>query len=100
MLDEAEFAIVKELYVSAVEALKAETQNWNADFRMALNTEKYRPVLDAYRRITGIDHEGHPSLLLHHRVAIYGPICSRCRKLLRTPKASYCAACGAARSTR
>jgi hypothetical protein len=99
MLNEAEFTIVNDLYTLAVEAIKTERENWNADFRTALNTQKYRPVLEAYRDITGTNHEGHPSLLMHHRISLYGPICSACGKPLRTPKASYCVACGAARPT-
>jgi len=99
MLDEAEFATVSELYSAAVRTIKEHSRHWDASCRAELHMRQYRSVLDAYHSITGSEHNGHPWLLMHHRISIYGPICSTCSKPLRTPKASYCAACGADRST-
>ena len=54
------------------------------------------PALTAYYELTGF-METNPAALWHHRVSLYGPPCSNCGKPLRTPRASYCPACGTAR---
>ena len=51
------------------------------------------PVLREYERITGF-HETNPNAVYHHRLSLYGPPCSNCKKPLRSPKARFCAACG------
>jgi hypothetical protein len=53
----------------------------------------YQPLLEMYRLLTGFV-ETNPSAVVHHEVAQYGPPCPQCRKLLRTPQARFCAACG------
>jgi hypothetical protein len=102
MLNEEEFTVIEELYARAVRAIKAYCQprapgmdvsTLNAQ-TAAFSEAQYRPVLEAYRRITGQSHTTQPADLMHHRISIYGPDCSRCGKPLRTPRASYCAACG------
>jgi hypothetical protein len=97
MLDETEFAVVEALYFQAVTTIKANARLQDAGIRAEFIMQQYQPVLEAYRRITGQDHTTHPSDLMHHRIAKYGPICVQCGKPLRTPKAKYCAACGADR---
>lgn len=52
-------------------------------------------ALDLYKKITGL-RETNINAIWHHRIANYGPPCDQCGKPLRTPKASLCAACGAA----
>ena len=39
--------------------------------------------------------ESSPNPIYHHRLSVYGPPCSGCGKLLRTPNATYCVGCGA-----
>ena len=51
------------------------------------------PVLREYERITGF-HETNPNEVRHHRLSLYGPPCSNCKKPNRSPKARFCAACG------
>ena len=81
MLDEDEFAEIRELYSKA--------------FRFGQGTpeERFQPMLDAYERITGF-RETVPAAIMHHRIADFGPPCSNCGKPLRTPQAAFCAACG------
>ncbi|WP_196787304.1 hypothetical protein [Burkholderia stagnalis] len=55
------------------------------------------PALAAYERITGF-RETNANALMHHRLKLYGPECTTCGKPLRTPIASFCAACGAMRA--
>ena len=50
-------------------------------------------ALARYTEITG-QKETDLGMLLHHRAALYGPPCENCAKPLRSPQASFCAACG------
>jgi hypothetical protein len=50
-------------------------------------------ALQRYFGITGFQ-ETNINALWHHRLSLYGPACSCCGKLLRTPRAKFCAACG------
>lgn len=56
--------------------------------------ELLQDVLDEYERITGFK-ETNPNAIWHHRLSLYGPPCKACGKPLRTPRATFCAACGA-----
>ncbi len=51
-------------------------------------------ALDRYYAITGF-RETEPNAIHHHRIRLYGPPCEACGKPLRTPRAKWCAACGA-----
>ena len=53
-------------------------------------------ALDLYEEMTGL-RETHINAIWHHRIQDYGPACSECGKPLRTPRANFCAACGATR---
>jgi uncharacterized OB-fold protein len=57
-----------------------------------------KAALDEYEKITGY-RETNPNAVWHHRISIYGPPCRKCGKPLRTPQASFCAACGFSTST-
>ena len=52
-------------------------------------------ALARYFEITGF-RETNPNAIWHHRLSLFGPPCASCGKLLRTPRAKLCAACGAA----
>jgi len=80
MLDENEFKIADELYSKA--------------FRLkGSREERFKELLDYYNNLTG-EVESEPNAIMHHRIAQYGPPCENCTKPYRTPKASFCAACG------
>ena len=81
MLDEDEFAEIRELYSKAFNVGKGPIG------------KRFQPMLDAYERITGF-HETVPAAIMHHRIAQFGPPCQKCGKPLRTPQAAFCAACG------
>jgi hypothetical protein len=51
-------------------------------------------ALSRYFEITGF-RETNANAIWHHRQSLFGPPCASCGKLLRTPKASFCASCGA-----
>jgi hypothetical protein len=98
MLDEEEFAIMGKLYSEGMSA----TQEFRLKHNLPLNEcsieERFRPVRDAYERMTGIAESNH-NAIMHHRISIYGPPCESCGKPLRTPRANFCAACGQVRDS-
>jgi hypothetical protein len=83
MLDEEEFAIAKRLYGEAFGAGKT---------GMSIE-ERFQPVVDYYKEVTGFDAENE-NVVMHHRTSQYGPLCESCGKPYRTPEASFCAECG------
>ena len=93
MLDEEEFAVVSRLASESMQGIK----NFRTQHRVSLSEspidEIFRPVREAYLDITGMDEPNH-NAIMHHRISLYGPDCERCGKPLRTPRASFCAACG------
>lgn len=62
---------------------------------------RFQPVLDAYRELTGVQYEHrwdgtppYPKGVLHHRLAYFGPPCPYCRRFLRNKNAKQCFECG------
>lgn len=51
-------------------------------------------ALDFYFELTSF-RETNINAIWHHMTCLYGPPCQECGKPLRTPKARWCAACGA-----
>ncbi|RKG58301.1 hypothetical protein D7X30_17725 [Corallococcus sp. AB011P] len=86
MLDEVEFEEVSNLYRAAFRSSEPTME------------ARFAPVSQAYERLTG-QAGCHPNVVIHHRIAQYGPPCTDCGKPLRTPEARYCAACGKVRQT-
>jgi hypothetical protein len=86
MLDEAEYERVFRIFRECVEASKK--------VPAGSLSQALQPVLDEYQRLTGAALLN-ANEVLNHRISQYGSICRFCGKPLRTPKASYCAACGA-----
>jgi hypothetical protein len=84
MLDEKEYTRAYELYGQAI--------SQGSDFQGS-RLERFKPLLDYYKEVTGWD-ETEPNAIMHHRIAQYGPPCENCGKPYRTPKATFCAACG------
>lgn len=98
MLDEDEFAEVAALYNAAVRQAKDSPIGNRRRLEPAEIIELYKPCLDAFERLTGY-REANPHSIRHHRIAVYGLPCASCGKLLRTPQASRCVACGTERRT-
>jgi hypothetical protein len=92
MLDEAEWAEVSPYlnsYISAIKAYREEHQVGLAEARERISDM----ACAVYERLTGV-HETNPNAIYHHRLSLYGPPCPSCGRLLRTPRASFCASCG------
>jgi len=84
MLDEEEFEKAHALYGEGFH---------NRDVPLSNRAERFKKLLDYYNQLTGFD-ETEPNAILHHRISLYGAPCENCGKPYRTPKASFCAACG------
>ena len=95
MLEDSEWELVAPLFENPVAKIKEYRQAHDISLREA-QQRFAQPILDKYRELTGFN-ETNISAIWHHRVSLYGPLCTSCGKPLRTPKAKFCAACGAAR---
>ena len=93
MLDENEFKNIAELYHQAFSATKEFRINNNLPIENCSIDERFRPVREAYEKITGM-RNCHHNAVIHHRISIYGEPCENCGKPLRTSEATFCAACG------
>lgn len=96
MLNEAEFEEMSSLYKAClVRAKNAMTRNKVSRIELLgvdVEEELFRPLVEWHLTKTGIQlpYES----LHHHRLALYGPPCSNCGRLTRTPKATRCFECG------
>lgn len=93
MLDEDEYEEVRALYSQCMKATKEFRQEHGIPLGKVDMKERFKPVCDAYERMTGMK-ETVANAVMHHRIAQYGPPCKNCGRVLRTPKASKCFACG------
>ena len=92
MLDESEYSIASGLYRDGMRATKEFREKWGIPLKDASMEERFRPLLTWYEELTGF-HETNNNAIMHHRLALYGPPCQRCRKPLRSPQAKLCGAC-------
>ena len=83
MLNESEFKIASGLYENSIRQVKFKKER----------DLQFKQLLDYYEKVTGLN-ETEPNAIMHHRLALYGPPCECCGKPYRTPKATFCAACG------
>lgn len=97
MLDDAEWAELGPLLGDCVAELQRYRHEHGVSLAEAKDQVFGRAALQKYRELTGFI-ESNVNALWHHRVSLYGPACASCGKPLRTPKASFCAACGTART--
>ena len=83
MLNEDEHRMASKLYRHGFETGKCNMTR----------QERFKALLEYYKELTEYD-ETEPNAIMHHRIELYGPPCENCSKPYRTPKASFCAACG------
>jgi hypothetical protein len=93
MLDEEEYALIHQMFRNAIPAAKENRKKNNLSTNELTMEEIFLPVREKYKEITGFEETNHGAIL-HHRISIYGEPCTNCGKPLRTPEASFCAACG------
>lgn len=94
MLDEHQFEQINAVYRECIRAVQQRRENDNIPLDRVDLATAFAPVLAAWIDLTGFQ-ETNPNAVLHHRMALYGPPCHTCGKPLRSPAASFCAACGA-----
>ena len=96
MLDEQEYAEVTALFRGGMRNLKNARAETEEALKSVPLSEHFGAMLKRYEAITGF-RETNPNAVMHHRLSLYGPLCERCGKPLRTPKAKLCGSCMAPR---
>ena len=96
MLDEQEYAEIASLFRAGTQSVKKYRNETGASLKTVPVVEHFAPMLNRYEVMTGYT-ETNPNAVMHHRLSLYGPPCSRCRKPLRTPMAKICGSCMATR---
>ena len=94
MLDEEEYDRVWRACGHCIEGIKEARKAFGPPLEKVGIDARFKPVRDLYEELTGW-HGMHHNAIMHHRLSLYGPSCTSCGKPLRTPRASFCAACGA-----
>jgi len=97
MLDEQEYAEIASLFRAGMQSVKEYCNETGASPKTVPLVERFAPMLSRYEVMTGYS-ETNPNAVMHHRLSLYGPPCSRCGKPLRTPMARICGCCMASRS--
>jgi hypothetical protein len=92
VLDEDEYAEVAPLYGEGMKATKEFRQRWGVPLLGATREDRFRPLREAYERLTGMKETNH-NAIMNHRLSLYGPPCKRCNRPLRTPQAKLCGSC-------
>lgn len=92
MLDEQEYAEIVLLFHAGMQSVKEYRNETGAPLKSVPLTERFAPMLSRYKAITGYT-ETNANAVMHHRLSLYGPPCSRCGKPLRTPIAKICGSC-------
>jgi hypothetical protein len=93
MLEDAEYDHIWGLISAAAQDLPEYRKAFKIPAGEITVDDMLRPVFDVYEKMTGI-RTSDTSEILHHRLSLYGPPCSGCGKLLRTPRAAKCLMCG------
>ena len=94
MLTEPEWAQVHPLLQQAIADVKRYREAHGTSLAESLKPGLGDSARAKYRELTGYE-ETNVNAIWHHRLSDFGPPCSKCGELLRTPKASSCTACGA-----
>jgi rubrerythrin len=93
MLTDDEWREVAPLLQIDTERIKDYRERQQVGLREAMDALRFE-ACEKYFEITGF-RETNPNAILHHRLSDYGSECPDCGHLLRTPRASFCANCGA-----
>lgn len=94
MLEEHEWQLVLPHLMDGINQTKEYRRVHTASIKEAKRAICGDGALQRYFEITGF-RETNVNALWHHRVIQFGPPCSNCGKPLRTPRAKFCAECGA-----
>lgn len=92
MLDEQEYSEIASLHRLGMRSVKDHRSQTGAPLKSIPLAEHFAPLLTRYEGMTDY-RETNPNAVMHHRLSLYGPVCSHCGKPLRTPKARICGSC-------
>jgi hypothetical protein len=98
MLDEIEWEQVLPHLTGAVLEINRYRQAHGVTFAEAKDQVYGKGALDRHHQITGF-RETNVNAVWHHRISSFGAACATCGRPLRTPRARFCAACGALRKS-
>lgn len=91
-LEEDEWQQVSPLLGNAAQEIKDYREKHNCDLATArLNVKP--EAMQKFEELTSMPGV-HFEIIFHHRLIDWGPECTNCGHLFRTPKASFCANCG------
>jgi hypothetical protein len=96
MLEEHEWEQLQPFLRGAIESIKEYREKHGASLHEATHFGWGQGPLELYYKMTGF-RETNVNALWHHRLSQFGLPCAACGKPLRTPRAKFCAACGASR---
>ena len=96
MLDEQEYAEIASLFRAGMQSVKDYRSQTGAELKSVPLAQRFAQMLTRYKAITDYT-ETNPNAVMHHRLSLYGPLCTNCGKPLRTPKAKICGSCMAPR---
>ena len=97
MLTEQEWETMVPILNQAISDVQGYRQAYGTGLDKALQQGFEQEALALYRDLTGFA-ETNLDAIRHHRLSLYGPTCTACGKPLRTPQATFCAACGTSRA--
>ena len=98
MLDELEYSQFYEVYKNCILDVKRYRKNKKVSLTQTPLNKLYNPAISEFERITGEKMDCSFDHLLKHRISLYGKLCNKCGKPLRTNKAKFCANCGEKKS--
>ena len=93
MLDDSEWDEMRPLLKRSIRMIQQYRERTGATLPDALSCNRDLPALVRYQEMTGFT-ETDVNAIWHHYRGLYGPECKHCGRLLRTPLAKLCAACG------
>lgn len=94
MLNELEYSQFYKIYKNCTEDVKQYRKNKNVTLSQTPLNSFYNPAINEFEKITGKKVDCNYDHLLLHRISLYGKLCNKCGKPLRTNKAKFCANCG------
>lgn len=91
-LNEEEFEEIYNLYSKCQNIMQGFREAQNSPIKETPVDHLFKPVRDAYEKITGWKETNH-NAIMHHRLSSLGLDCPTCKKPLRTPQATSCPEC-------
>ena len=92
MLEEHEWKLISPLLTNQIENIKKYRAKHGVGLKEA-EEGALKLATDKYYELTGFEETNYLAIW-NRRLKNYGPECTRCGHLFRTPQATFCANCG------